>query len=585
MPAARTKKQGANLLDRAIGWVSPGTALRRMRGRVALDAINKFYEAAGTSRRTQGWARPSGDPNAPSGSLSLQKLRDAARHLVRNNGHAESGLGTIVDDAIGWGIFPTVDHEPFKAWSSSTDIDADGRCDLPGLEMMIMRTIAEAGECLVRRRMRRPSDGFAIPLQIQVLEPDYIDTGRHVRLRNGAKIVRGVEFDSIGRRVAYWLFPDHPGSSLSSIASSDFRSRAGSGMGSRIASGRSVRVPATEILHIFKPQRPGQVRGASWFSPVLIRFNEYDEYADAQLMKQKIAACLAVITSDVNGLAEPIGTEDPNNEKLDMIGPGLILNVAPGRSVDVVQPPTVAEFSEYSNATLREIAAGIGVAPEDLHGDYSKINFSAARMSRLKHWGRVQGWRWRMLVPQFLNPLWNWAMLASELAGLETVARTGWTAPPLAMIEPDKEGLAILRNIRAGIMTQSEALRERGFIPRDFWDEYAADVADLDDRGLVLDTDPRQMTQAGQAQVTAAAPADPTPANGNGARAGALLEPGAPLEPCLTIPEAATKFKIDPDTLRAWCRKGVLPHTRVGPGIGRIRVTETDIARVHTTPE
>ena len=533
-----------------------------MQGRAALEALAKFYEAAGTSRRTQGWARPSGDPNAPAGELSLKRLRDATRHLVRNNGHAESGLGSIVDDAVGWGITPTVDHDAWKQWASTVEIDLEGRCDLPGLQQMVMRTIVEAGECLVRRHFRTLSDGLAIPMQIQILEPDYIDTGKQInRLPNGGKIIRGVEFAPNGRRVAYWLFEVHPGASMSTVSNIT-------------RFGRSVRVPASEILHVFRPQRPGQVRGASWFAPVLIRFNDFDEFADATLMKQKIAACLAVMTSDVDGGAALIGDADPNDtaDKHDMLQPGLILNLAPGRSVEVVQPPTVREYKEYSTTTLREIAAGLGMSVEDLTGDYADINFSAARMSRLKHWGRVQGWRWRMLIPQFLNPLWGWAMQAAELAGLEVVERTGWTAPPLPMIEPDKEGLAILRNIRTGITTPSEALRERGFIPSEFWDEYQKDFEDQDRRGLVLDSDARKMNQNGQPHP-AAAPAGAS--NGNAVS----FEP-MNLAECLTIGEAADRFKVHPDTLRVWVRKGVLPHVRVGPGSGRIRVRVEDLAQV-----
>ncbi len=472
-----------NWLDRSIGWVSPRWQLSRTRSRVALDVLARYYEAADISRRTQGWKRPSGDPNAPTG-LSLSRLRDTARHLVRNNGHAQSAIETIVDDTVGWGLLPSAKHDAWRRWSESGELDADGRCDLPGIQQMVMRTVVESGECLIRRRWRRPSDGFALPLQVQVLEPDFIDSGKHGSLTGGGRIVRGVEFNPIGRRVAYWLFREHPGSTTLSNTS---------------RFGASSRVPASEILHVFRPERPGQVRGASWFAPVLLRFNDFDELADATLMKQKIAACLAVLTSDITGDSPPLGTEEPENPLHDSLQPGMILSVPPGRSVEVVQPPQVREYGDYAQTTLREIASGIGVTPEDLTGDYSDMNFSAARMSRLRHWGRIQGWRWRMLVPQMLGPLWNWAMQGARLAGMAT-SETSWTAPPLPMIEPDKEGLAIQRNIRTGITTPSEALRERGYVPDEFWDEYQRDFEDQDRRGIVTDADARKMTQAGQLQ-------------------------------------------------------------------------------------
>jgi hypothetical protein len=42
---------------------------------------------------------------------------------------------------------------------------------------------------------------------------------------------------------------------------------------------------------------------------------------------------------------------------------------------------------------------------------------------------------------------------AALVAGLPVVESTEWTAPALPMLEPDKEGLAYCRNIRAGVQT------------------------------------------------------------------------------------------------------------------------------------
>lgn len=482
-------------LDRITSEVAPRWTLRRMRARVATDLLRRQYDAASTGRRTQGWRRGTTDVNAAVGS-SLSRLRDVARDLVRNNPHAESALSTIVDHAVGWGIVakPKPAHaralEVWNAWAGTTACDADGRHDFAGLEKLVTRTMVESGEVLVRRRLRRPEDGLPIPLQIQVLEPDFLDTAKNVeRLGNGGRIIQGVEFDAIGRCVAYWLFREHPGANLAGF-------------------GASERIPADGVRHVFRGQRPGQVRAATWFAPVLLRFRDFDEFEDATLMKQKIAACLAVITSDVDGSASPLGTaEDTKTPAIDSLEPGAVLNVPPGRNIEVVQPPTVREYSDYVATTLRSIATGIGVTYEDLTGDYTDLPFSAARMSRLRHWARVEDWRWRILIPQFCNPVWGWAMQAAAIMGLENPPDAEWTAPPLPMVDPDKEGLAYMRNVRAGLTSLSEAIRERGYDPEDLLDEMAADFKRLDELGLVLDSDPRKMTQAGQLQQLASSAA------------------------------------------------------------------------------
>jgi capsid protein len=190
----------------------------------------------------------------------------------------------------------------------------------------------------------------------------------------------------------------------------------------------------------------------------------------------------------------------------------MIANMPPGRSITVVDPPPVRDYADYSRATLRTIATGLGISYEDLTGDYSEVNFSSARMARLRHWARVEDWRWRMLIPQFCDPVWAWAMEVAGIFGLASMPRATWTAPPMPMIEPDKEGLAYQRNIRTGIMTQSEAIRERGYDPKEFLREMAADNKLLDTLALVLDSDARKTTQAGQIQGqpgAALAPSEP----------------------------------------------------------------------------
>ncbi len=479
----------ANWLDRAVGFFSPRAGLQRQRARVATELLQRHYEGAAAGRRTQGWKRTSSDANAATGPY-VSRLRDQARDLVRNNPYAESALSTIVDHAIGWGIVAKASsaraQTVWDAWANTTACDADGRHDFAGLQKLAFRTTVESGEALVRRRFRLPSDNLPIPLQLQVLEPDFLDTSKHgITLAGGGRIVYGVEFNGIGHRVAYWLFREHPGNAA-------------------WPSTASQRVPADGIIHMFKGARPGLARGATWFAPVLLRFKDFDDLEDAVLMKQKIAACLAVITSDVDGTGSPLGTTSADDPTVDMLEPGAVLNVPPGRTIEVVQPPQVTEYPQYAETVLRAIATGIGVTYEDLTGDYTDLPFSAARMSRIRHWSRVEDWRWRLLAPQFLNPVWGWAMEAAEIMGTAR-ASVQWTAPPMPMIEPDKEGLAYQRNIRTGIMTLSEAIRERGYDPDALLAEMAADNAKLDALKLVLDSDARKVTQQGLTQQASSA--------------------------------------------------------------------------------
>lgn len=495
----KTPAMKAHWIDRATAPIAPIWTLRRQRARLAGELLQRHYDAASGGRRTQGWRKSSGDADAVIGP-ALARLRENARDLVRNNPYAESAVTTIADHAVGWGIAAKpVPMQPllaatWKAWAETTACDANGRHDFYGLQKLVMRTVVESGEVLVRRRLRLPDDGFPIPMQLQVLDPDFLDTNKELSSASRNTIIQGVEFDGIGRRVAYWLFTEHPGSAFSTYA-------------------KSVRVPAESVLHIFRPTRPGQVRAPSWFAPVLLRFRDFDEFEDATLMKQKIAACLAVITSDVDGSAMPLGatdtTEDP---QIDSVEPGAILNIPPGRSITVVDPPQARDYDAYSKNVQRAIATGLGVTYEDMTGDYTDLPFSAARMSRLRHEARVHDWRWRILIPQFCDPAWAWFAQVALITGQSTGAATAkWTPPPMAMVDPVNEGLAVQRNIRTGITSWSESARERGYDPDELLAEIAADNQKFDAAGVILDSDPRQMTQAGQMQGKALPAKDDAP--------------------------------------------------------------------------
>ena len=145
----------------------------------------------------------------------------------------------------------------FARWAAGAD--ADGQLDFYGLQTLICREMVEAGEVLLRRRLRRASDRLPVPLQLQVLEADLLDATRTGALGAG-RLVQGIEFDAIGRRRAYWLHPEHPGDAHGALRG---------GLQSRP-------VPAREIAHVYEKQRT-QARGVPWGAPVIRALRDLDD--------------------------------------------------------------------------------------------------------------------------------------------------------------------------------------------------------------------------------------------------------------------------------------------------------------------
>ncbi len=183
------------------------------------------------------------------------RLLARSRELVVTNGYAANACEAFAANLVGDGIKPSsligdadLRDQVQKLWLAWTDeADADGLTDFYGLQAMVAREMFVAGECFVRLRPRRAEDGLLVPLQLQLLQSEMLPFEKTEVDPNGNRIRCGIEFDLIGRRVAYHFRRRHPGDSTDQ----------------RIAVPDTVRVPAEEVLHIYRPIDAGQIRGTA----------------------------------------------------------------------------------------------------------------------------------------------------------------------------------------------------------------------------------------------------------------------------------------------------------------------------------
>ena len=134
---------------------------------------------------------------------------------------------------------------------------------------------------------------------------------------NGNAIRCGIEFDAIGRRVAYWFLRKHPGDATDQTI---------------VAGEQFTRVPADAVLHIRKPIEAGQLRGLPWITPTLVRLFQMDQYMDAQVERQKTAALfvgfVTVASPDEALLGE---TGDGRRHRAGAAAAGAVPEAAAGR--------------------------------------------------------------------------------------------------------------------------------------------------------------------------------------------------------------------------------------------------------------
>jgi len=500
-PIQKTRKSiQPSSMDNFVGFFSPKARAQRIRAKIATDILVRKYEGASKGRRTDSWRTPSTSVNVETAG-AMRTLRDRARDLVRNNPYAKKGLGVISNGVVGKGIMGQVKMEgsdtvartlrlktAWDAWAGTTACDYEGRKNLNKIQSLIMRGVPEGGEILVRvRRTNRRQvmwKGEFVevpPIELQLLEGDFIDSSRLVQqLENGNRLLQGIEFTPDSKRFAYHLHKSHPGG-LDLVIEGSFD---------------TVSVPANEIIHVYNEERAGQIRGVTWFSPSIIRMRDFDEYEDAQLVRQKVAAMFTAFVHDLEGLDED--TKESDIELCEKMEPGLIEILPPGKEVTLAKPPGAENYDSYSRTVLRGIASGLEITYEAMTGDLSNVNFSSARMGWIQMDANFQTWRSDMMITQFLNPVWNWFLQGAQLIGLSTNGATvTWSAPRREMIDPTKEVPATREAVRSGQLTLSESIRQTGKDPETHLREIAEDNKLLDELGLTLDSDPRKVSKGG----------------------------------------------------------------------------------------
>lgn len=486
-----------NFLDKTIGWFAPRAGLKRARARAVIDILDKHgrrsYEGAKAGRRTDGWVVAGTDANAEV-STAAAKLRSRARDLVRNNPYAARGMDALECNIVGTGIVPRADSRTDRVWARwAEQADAMNQTDFYGLQGLILRTVVESGSALVRRRIRRIEDGLEVPFQLEVLEPDYLDTSKSGYRTGSSYVEQGIQFDAQGRRQGYWLYQRHPGSSTI-VGRSPFESEF---------------VPASEVLHVFRPLRAGQVNGVTWFAPAIIKMRDLDDYDEAELLRKKIEACLAafVITDDESDTLGPVETDEETGEQVESFEPGMIKYLRTGsKDVKFNEPKFAGGYAEYMRVQLHAVAAALGLTYELLTGDLSQVSFISGRLGLLEFRRFVKKHQTQMMVPQLCLPVWRWFTDLGMVAGALDQRRDGkrigvtWTYPRFEAVEPLKDAMADLTRIRTGTLTLPEAIAAYGFDPEDNFAEIAKTNKILDDLGIVLDCDPRKVAKSGSAQ-------------------------------------------------------------------------------------
>ena len=493
----------SDLIDGVIAPIAPKWAAGRMEARARLAAATaardgiRTIDAGAYDRRTANWSRQTSSINGE--SLRYRKVTAAAGwDLFLNNKYAAAAVRQQVAMIWGDGISIQFTHPVKKIreraqsdWDRWAESKVDDLGDWYGHGKVDVLEMIVGGEGLT---LWKP-DELGYFGRIVGKTGAELDQSKNYRLRDGGRVVQGVQFDGDGRRTGYWLFDDHPNDPLG----------AGGGV--------SKFVSATYVDHMFERISHGQARGLSWLGAVAISLRDIADIEDARRLSEKIQNCLSVIVTPAEGQAtSPLGVQATAPGTMDgeqgrplgeTISPGMIARTRPGETITVVNPQPSNGTVDFIRQQLAGVAANM-VPYHLMTGDVSQANYSGLRAAMNGSYGLLDDWQQNVVIPLKVK-----AAAMKRMRRL--VMQTGdprfydvgmqFALPVRRLVDPIKDLAGELMEVRAGWKLTTKAMAERGLNGEAHLREIARINGILDELGLALDSDPRRLTDSGVLQA------------------------------------------------------------------------------------
>lgn len=479
-----------------------------------VKALSAFggYEAAKPSRVRHDWTTRNAGPNTTV-QAAAPNLVARSRDLARNDAHWSKDLELFAVEMVGTGIVPRAVQPPRRdgstaprprtelqdqaddawAWWCGPGVaDIEGRHSLYSLSRLACVAWRRDGAVFAQRVWDRDPTR-PVPMRLRLLERDMLDTSKSGATASGGKIHCGIQVGPQGRVEGYWFRQSHPGENI---------------FGTPIG---SVFVPASDVVHLYTPERVGQLDGVPHGAPSMTRKRDLNAYENAELTRKETEAMTAIIVT-APPIADAIGSLETdektgeqygitptvvnaNGEAVGDLRPGAVLTVENGGNVTSLQPTPTAYYPEYKKAMVREIAAGLFDTYESLSGDLEGVNYTSYRAGHLKRDAYIDAKLWLEFIPLFKQRLWVWCMEAAYLRGTVSALEVPveWSPPKRVSVDPEKDAIADIIEERAGYALHDDNVAKRGHDPSTFYERRRAENELFDEgKGLTFDSDPRK---------------------------------------------------------------------------------------------
>lgn len=435
----------------------------------------------------------------------LRKLRARSRDLARNDDTCKRFLEILKQNVLGHtGILLQARHrfangKPNKSLNDSIEKgwrkfgrkrrrggfasspSACGQMTLRQIAWLTLWNEAIDGEYFLNILRGYPHNPHKFA--VRFLNPDLLDSCYDHELENGNRVEMGIEFDEFDRPVAYHFNVEHPTKAF------------------KTTNQARVRIPASQIIHGFRREYTGQIRGIPRFAAIMHKAKMLNGVHEAIVVGWRVAASkMGFFTpgDDEGGEweGEPFATGDADDLA------GNVMDATPGSFEVLKRKYDLKLFDpEYPSSTyesghqvfMQQMANGLNVSSPTLANNYAKVNYSSLRQALLED---RSGWRCIQaeMIDGFYQPLFDewyaWASSVMKIAPMNDDPEIVWRPRGWPWVDPEKEVNAQIKAINASLRTRQDTMDETtGAEFSDTVDVLAEERDALVERGLPVNAD------------------------------------------------------------------------------------------------
>ena len=428
----------------------------------------------------------------------LKRLRARSRDLARNDDTARRFLNILKQNVLGHsGIVLQAKNKmsngkPDAKWNREIESEwllfgkkwrmrggavapsACGTMTLREIAWLAVWNRAIDGECFLQILRGYPHNRHKFA--VRFINPDLLDSAFCEKTNgSGGRIEMGIEFDEFDRPIAYHF-------------SVPWKNR-----------GKRIPIPADQIIHLFRNEYVGQVRGIPDFAAIMHKAKMLNGVHEAIVVGWRVAAAKmgfftvndpdAIDSDDVDDM----GQREAFDAREIEATPGSFDMIPSGYDLKTFDPdyPT-STYESGHKVFMQQLANGLNVSSPTLSNNYSDVNYSSLRQALLED---REGWRCIQaeMIDGFYQPLfdeWYEWTTGTGILNVPSSKRTSipeieWQPRGWPWVDPLKEVKAHVEAINARLRTRQSIIAETsGDDFSDTIDQIADEEREISEKGL-----------------------------------------------------------------------------------------------------